>query len=263
MISASLRWLVAKGTRPGGLPIRLGVGAFGLLLVAVCSGATPPSGAIRETDKAGKPLVVVLNAPGCPLLISSTDSERLSAYDFNLGVVVVNAGLRPITFLAIRYCEYSGQSQVGSGFVGTAKGVIGSTSPNLGPGQSDEEELGGEHSQQAIERVEVAVDFVEFADGTTWGPDLYKNSRLLAGMRAGAREARAYLKGIFQYGGDYSLASATGAEHLPLEPPKNSDPEWERGFGLGKDTIQRRVRQAMEGTGREAAAKILNQPLDY
>jgi len=175
----------------------------------------------------------------------------------------VNAGLRPITFFAVRYREYSGKSQVASGFVANDRGVIGFTAPNLGPGQSDEVALGGEHSPQATERVEVAVDFVEFADRTTWGPDLYKNSRLLVGMRAGAREAQAYLKGILQSGGDYGLASATAAEHLPLEPPKNSDPEWERGFRLGKDTIQRRVRQAMESTGREAAAKILNKPLDY
>jgi len=64
MISVSLRWLVAKGTRRIGLPIRLGVGAFGILLVAMCSGATQSSRSTGETDKARKPLVIVVKAPG-------------------------------------------------------------------------------------------------------------------------------------------------------------------------------------------------------
>jgi len=141
-------------------------------------------------------------------------------------------------------------------------GVIGSSTPNLGSGQSSEEVLGALDSSQAIERVEVAVDFVEFADRTTWGPDRYRNAQILAGMRAGAREAQAYLKHVFQFAGDYGLASAVAAEHLPLEPPKESRPEWIRGFRLGTDTIRTRVKQAMESKGTEAAGKILNQPLD-
>jgi len=220
---------------------------------------------------------VVINPPDCPLRISSIDTDRLSAFHFDLGVVVVNRGERPISYYSITYSLYSGQSRDISGTVATGMGVIGSSAPNLGSGQSHEKELGvidsleassnlrGLHQAQrcgAIDHVEVAVDFVEFVDRTTWGPDLGKNAQILAGMRAGAREAHAYLKGVFESGGDSGLASATAAEHLPLEPPKNSGPEWKRGFRLGTDTIRTRVKQAMESKGTEAAAKILNQPLD-
>jgi hypothetical protein len=203
---------------------------------------------------------VVVDPPDCPLRISSIDSQRLSAYHFDLGVVVVNAGLRPITSYAITY-SLSGKCPV-SGFVASDMGVIGSSSSNLGSGQSGEEELGGLDSSQPTERVEVAVDFVEFADRTTWGPDLRRNAQRLAGTRTGAREAQAYLKGIFQSGGDYGLASAVSAEHLPLEPPEASGPEWKRGFTHGSDTIKWRVKKAIESEGSEAAAKILNQPLE-
>jgi hypothetical protein len=205
---------------------------------------------------------VVLNPPGCPLLISKTDTDQLTAYDLTFFVVVVNTGLHPITFYTIKYWEYSRESRMGSGSVSTAMGVIGSTTPNLGPGETSEAGLGGTSSPQPMDRVEVAVDFVEFADGTRWGPDYSRSAQTLAAMRAGAREAQAYLKGVFQFGGDSGLASAMAAKHLPLEAPKNSKFEWERGFTQGRDAIQRRVRQAMDAGGGDAVARILEQPLD-
>ena len=57
------------------------------------------------------------------------------------------------------------------------------------------------------------------------------------------------------------LASAVAAEHLPIEPPKESGPEWMRGFSLGSDNIKSRVEKAVESEGSEAAARVLNQPL--
>src|SRR5579862_8349013 len=119
MASASLRSLIATWTSHAGLLIRPGFATLGILLVTVSSrGATHSFGAVGQTDEAGKPRVIVLNPSDCPLLISSIDSTRLSAYHFDLGVVVVNTGVLPITSYAIRYSEHSGQSLVGSGFVG-------------------------------------------------------------------------------------------------------------------------------------------------
>ena len=261
MSSASSSSLIGGRTKRVGLLIRSAVAALGVLLVAVSSrGASHSSGAIGQSGEPGKPRVVVVNPPDCPLRISSIDSERLSAFHFTLGVVVVNAGTRPITAYAIRYSE-SGKCPV-SGFVAHYMGVIGSSASNLGSGQSSEALLGGLDSSQAIESVEVAVDFVEFADRTTWGPDLRKNAQTLAGMRAGAREAQAYLKHVFQFAKDYGLVSALAAEHLPLELPKGSGPEWIRGFRLGSDNIKSRVKKAVENEGSEAAARVLNQPLE-
>ena len=243
MTSASLGSVILRWTKRVGLLIRSGVAALGILLVAVSSrGASHSSGAISQTD-APKPRVVVINPPDCPLRISSIDSDRLSAFHLELGVVVVNLGVRPITSYAIRYSE-SGKCPA-SGVIACHMGVIGSSASNLGAGQSSEEVLGALDSSQAIESVEVAVDFVEFEDRTTWGPDQYRNAQILAGMRAGAREAQAYLKHVFQFAGDYGLASALAAEHLPIEPPKKSRPEWIRGFRIGSDTIKSRVKKAV------------------
>jgi len=243
--------------------IRSGAAALGVLLVAGFSqGATQSSRAIWQIYEPGKPRVVVINPPDCPLRISSIDTDRLSLLHLDLGVVVVNRGERPITYYAIRYSEYTAQGRDMSGSVASGMGIIGSSTPNLGSGQSDENELGVWDSCQGIDRVEVTLDFVEFADRTTWGPDLHKNAQLLAGMRAGAREAQAYLKHVFQFAGDYGLASALAAEHLPIEPPKKSRPEWIRGFRIGSDTIKSRVKKAVERAGSEAATKVLNQPLE-
>ena len=70
------------------------------------------------------------------------------------------------------------------------------------------------------------------------------------------------MKHVFQFARDYGLASALAAEHLPLEPPKESRPEWIRGFTLGSDNIKLRVKKAVESEGSEEAARVLNQPLE-
>src|SRR5262245_44813979 len=133
MISASLSLLMGRWTKRVGLLIRSGVAALGILLVAVSSqGANHSSVAIGQTGEPRKPRVVVVNPTDCPLRISSIDSDRLSAYHLELGVVVVNLGVRPITSYAIRYSE-SGKCPV-SGVVACYMGVIGSSTPNLGSG---------------------------------------------------------------------------------------------------------------------------------
>jgi hypothetical protein len=255
---------VAKGTGRVGIPIRSGVAALGILLVAMSSSAAPNIlAAPRQADSGLKPSVVIVSPPDCPLRISITGSSRLSSHVFDLDVLLANSGVLPITGYMITHSEYDGQSRVGSGSGGCFEGVLGSTDFPIGLGQSNEERLGIVFIGHAFDRVELAIDFIEFTDRTTWGPDQGRNAQILSGMRAGAREAQAYLRGVFQFAGSEGLTSALAAEHLPLGPPKNRDPQWERGFRTGADTIHTRAKQAMNDSNIDEVKSILNRPLDF
>jgi hypothetical protein len=267
MSSASLRSLLAKWT--SGLLIRSGAVAVGTLLLALPPRAAVHSpGSIGQIDEHGKPQVSVVTPADCPLLISGVDDSLLTAPDFELSFSVLNIGARPITWYTVRFSQYRGQSPAGSGDTTSYWGVIGPSTFNFAPGQWKEEVLSA-GGPKAVDRVELAVDFVEFADRTTWGPDLDRSGQMLSGMRSGARIAQAYLKNSLEARGSFGLATVVSPEHLLLEPYENNEPseknddwrQWTRGYRLGRDTIQRRVKQALESGRVEAAAAVLNQPI--
>ena len=250
-----------------GLLIRSGALTIAMfLLAAPLRAAARPPGPVGWTDEHEKPKVLVVTPQGCPLLISGVDDSLLTAHHFELSFYVLNIGARPITYFAVRYSAYRGQSALDSGDTATDKGAIGPGSLNLAPGQWEDGELGAVDSPDAIDRVELAVDFVETTDGTTWGPDLSKNGVRLSALRSGARTAQAYLKSTLEAKGSAGLVAAVSLEHLPLEPDENNEPSkkrdyWEWAYRLGRDTIHRRVKQAIEKGGAQAAVAILNAPI--
>ena len=254
-----------------GLLIRSGALTVAMFLLAapLRAAARPPS-PVGWTNESAKPRVLIVSLPGCPLLISGVDDSRLTAHHLELSFFVLNIGAQPITSYTIRYSEYRGESPAGSGDTSSSWGVLGPKTFNFPPGQWNDEVIGVTNEPEAIDRVELAVDFVEFTDRTVWGPDLDRNGQMLAGMRDGAAAAQAYLKQTLEARGSIGLMTAIVAEHLPLEPDqnnersvKNSDwQQWIRGYRLGRDTIKRKVKQAMESGGGSAAAAVLNQPID-
>ncbi|HYP20787.1 MAG TPA: hypothetical protein VEY08_11995 [Chloroflexia bacterium] len=115
------------------------------------------------------------------------------------------------------------------------------------------------------EKINVAVDFVEFGDGTTWGPDMSNYKDRLAGEREGAKAERRRLRELFG-------AKGQGALRDRLEAGEQGDsarPEaagrtvvWAEGYSSGVMALRHRVRQALQTGNPDNVRAELAKPYD-
>src|SRR5205085_6416571 len=115
---------------------------------------------------------------------------------------------------------------------------------------------------EPLEKIKVYVDFVEFDDGTTWGEDKSQSAELLAGQRAGARTALAYLNQGQKEGGLTALNKIGKLSSLPIAPPPNHSAQWLEGFRSGISIIQEQFQSALNIGNLNEAAAILRKPFD-
>lgn len=123
-------------------------------------------------------------------------------------------------------------------------------------------DIGEEGGYQKIpDDIKIAVDFVEFADGSTWGEDISKSAEQLAGLRAGAEASLEYLKNINKQNGIEAVINSL--EEIKVAPPETQSNIWKRGFGLGRMIIRIRLKSVYTKQGKEAAETELEKPFDY
>ncbi|HEX8117825.1 MAG TPA: hypothetical protein VF521_11185 [Pyrinomonadaceae bacterium] len=108
--------------------------------------------------------------------------------------------------------------------------------------------------------VQVWVDFVEFTDGTTWGPDATKYSEHLAGRRAGVRAEAGRLRELLKAGGGQAFAAALESTAAGPGRPAGKSKQWEDGFSVGVLLERGQVRRAYLGGGPAGAESELQQP---
>jgi hypothetical protein len=106
------------------------------------------------------------------------------------------------------------------------------------------------------------VDFVEFTDGTTWGADACQSAELLAGQRAGAREARKLLREVFDTGGADAVIETLKSGLPRAEPPPDRSRVWRHGFGSGFGGYVSRIKRADEEWGFTEIEYALGRPID-
>lgn len=215
----------------------------------------PPPAAER-----GKPAVKVREQQGSPLQVSmqtkwvSTDQQGLELY-----FVVTNAGERPVRAYTVRVGGVAeGEPGGGCFFHNTEKrGKV------LQPGRS-----AGRSTWRAIPlseprpEIDVAVDFVEFNDGSTWGGDTCQSAELLNGLRAGGRAAQREFKKKLDARGVEALLRELDDEDPALAPPEGRSAAWERGFEGGVSSLRERIRKAHDEGGEPDVEDALRRPFD-
>jgi hypothetical protein len=110
--------------------------------------------------------------------------------------------------------------------------------------------------------VELAVDFVEFADGTRWGDDTGKSGEMLDGLRAGGKAAiKRYREVLANEGAD---GVERALEVLNLTPPEsqNKSVKWVDGFNSGISTVKSRLTAARAKAGKDGIKRELDKPFD-
>lgn len=238
----------------------------GLLAVVIClfqsTGPFQAQGLQKnaEREQAIKsPLkVAVQRQTDVPIVIRVSSVDEIGTGSPQIAFMITNLGDRAIRAYTIRWEATIGSSH-SAGMVLTNINVRESI---FTPGQSRSESLSSlPSSTNPITRLVLTVDYVEFLDGASWGPDVEESAEMLAGQRAGARaEADHLLRRLNTRGPSSVIESYTADEPETLAPSGNSE-KWVQGFLSGRDTVRARLRNGKRSSLDEIRTE-LQRPFD-
>ena len=193
--------------------------------------------------------VSVKPQPGAPLRLSVLSDNTSNPSDRSVTVEVTNAGAKAIRAYSISQETTKGDEK-SNWLMFADTGVLGE---GLQAGQYSTDELSCPSSWDEDSRMSLAVDLVEFADGATWGPDAEKSSEILAGRRAGEREASRRLLKLYKEKGIQETIKSLDDRSLEVQAPDGYSPEWKEGFQNGQGGMARRLKGAK---GRGGAKQV-------
>ncbi|MBA3804890.1 MAG: hypothetical protein H0X14_04160 [Acidobacteria bacterium] len=111
-------------------------------------------------------------------------------------------------------------------------------------------------------KLELTVDFVEFADDTRWGEDTSKSGDRLDGIRAGGKAAIKKYGEILVSQGIGAVETALANTDLILRETRPKSDAWAKGFEIGVDMVKGRLVRAKEKKGRDEIRLELGKPFD-
>ena len=214
-----------------------------------------PSKASDET-----PPIIIASQPDSPLVI--TTSVRWAAPGrqvLDLYVVVTNQDVRSVR-------AYTTRIDIGTQNEPTRQ------CPNVNiysPGKvMKQEEKDGKSrfiapdKNMPLSPITVSVDYVEFADGSTWGPDTCQTVEYLNGERAGGETAIHWFQNLIKEKGIAAALDVIRNRNANVEKPYNPSAKWNEGFGFGVDVVGHRIMTAYQTEGEPEVALVLNKPYD-
>jgi hypothetical protein len=211
------------------------------------------SGAVR------RPRIQTQDQPDSPLGILSVRGDSATAHVPQVELVIVNRGVQAVRAYTIRYQTISGHSK-GGGMQLTSASSIESM---LQPGHTSSATVGeGTSYQDPIKKIVVSVDFVELADGATWGPDEYNSNDRLAGQRAGAQQTVEELMNLLNKEGPLAVMQSIERNIPAVAPPPGHSPEWLNAFDGGVGAIRERLKTAYNKSGIGVVESELRRPFD-
>ena len=207
-----------------------------------------------------EPSVTVIKQSGSPLLVQITYVDTSNPLQPRYGYSVTNVGDKPIRAYTI---EESTSLGPGAPVVHTTLSNIPAVVLLFKPYEVKQEQ-GGLSSTYKVPpiRVELTVDFVEFADGARWGDDTSESGDRLDGIRAGGKAAISMYRQILASQGVGGLERAlAGPDSIPREshPKSNS---WSGGFDIGVGIVKGRLIRAKEKKGQDEMRRELDKPFD-
>jgi hypothetical protein len=112
--------------------------------------------------------------------------------------------------------------------------------------------------------VKIAVAFVEFSDGSTWGSGVAHYAPMLAGVRAGAKAAYEYLQTVERNDGIDAVIKALD-ELANLPPPKEQSEKQGSNFTFrtGAKAVGQRIKEVYEKEGIKAVESELQNNTLY
>ena len=193
--------------------------------------------------------------PDAPLRLSILSDNTSNRNDRSITVEVTNAGTKAIRAYSISQ-ETTKDNEKSNWLLFSDTGVL---SEGLQAGQYSTDELSCPSSWDEDSRMSLAIDLVEFADGTIWGPDSEKSSEILAGRRAGEREAGKRLLKLYKEKGIQETIKSLEARSSEAQAPDGYSPEWKEGFQNGQSGMARRLKAAKGRGGTKQVEEELRK----
>ena len=214
---------------------------------------------VETSQNRGKPPTVITESPDdAPLHVITTTVESEKGQDFRLRVMVQNQSTKNIRAYAITSHPSTEKIQNGyTQFINLTKreGV-------WRPTEIKTIEI-NDPRQEPIVSVRIAVDFVEFSDGTTWGPDTSNSRDTLAGQREGARAEKQRVRQLLRDGGRAKVVKGIEEDIAPIDMPgSNRSPEWLNGFRSGSRSIRNRLKETLRFGDSAQLERELSKPFD-
>jgi len=209
---------------------------------------------VESTKSEASIQVIVKRQEQSPLLIQKSNINAADSFRPQVDFLIENRSSSPISAYAVAYEVSYGDS--------TAAGVtltdVGNPENILEPSQSRSETVSGlPATAKRVERITLIVDFVEFADGSSWGRDTHQSAERLSGHRAGKRAASQYYLELLELRGSSSVIQAYESERETILPPQGHSQKWEDGFRSGTNTVRARLQHAVKiGTSEEIKSEL-------
>lgn len=233
-----------------------------IAIVALCAISSSPQHALISQERLNAPQhpnIQIKDQPDSPLEILSAQGDSATIYVPQVELVIVNRSIQPVRAYTLRYQTFSNRSMGG----GTELTSISSVNSLLQPGYTISATVGeGASYTDPMKKIVVSVDFVEFADGTIWGPDESKSNESLAGQRAGAHQFIEHVMKQLSTDGPLAVMQSIEGSIADVVPPGGHSPEWLNGFNGGVGAMRVRLKAAYRKTGVSAIESELRRPFD-
>jgi hypothetical protein len=218
--------------------------------------STPMKQGQQPKDGGTAPHVAARLQPESPLRITVLSVEADEPLKPSIKLLLTNIGEQSIQAYTIRHDEATAGTK-SSGVI-----VTNAASPEsmFQPGQMKTEVINNIGYSQPLKKLVVAIDYVEFQDGTSWGEDTYKSKQRLAGNRAGAQAALDRLNSLAKKRG--SRAVVEELNNFEVLPPSDQTEEWVQGYETGVKAIRERIRHSYQWNGLDSISDELRKPFD-
>jgi hypothetical protein len=202
------------------------------------------------------PLISITPQGDSPLRILSTSIQPAEAQALSLQVIIQNQSGNKIRAYAIAFETATDKMQNGRAEFQNL------TTSIWEPTQITAIEFKDSQDEPFVS-VKLTVDFVEFSDGKTWGPDLHNSRDILAGQRAGAQLERQRLRQLLKRKGERAVIDDV-QEDIPADLSAIAGPDhssqWLIGFRSGMSAMRARLNRVRQSGLR--AESELGKPFD-
>lgn len=205
------------------------------------------------------PTVSIVSQQESPLLVTTGLVDATDPLSPQITYAIQNISNKPIrAFTVIEESATKSSRIKGSTLIN-----IMSAAKILQPGQIEQNTFIGHRFVEPLLTLTLSTDFVEFADGTTWGKDTQQAAENLAGQRAGGRETIKKLRELMLTQGNVQVANLVNGQKVEIiAPPTGRSESWRYGFQTGHNVVIRRLRVAYEKGGSRSLVSELHKQFD-
>jgi hypothetical protein len=190
-----------------------------------------------------------------PLVISALRTVSWDGHNLEVAMDLVNVSSKAIRAYAIKQAleteAYSSQVLFTSLDANNKEAL----QPNHMTTTFDVYQLSSPNDQ----RLNFSVDYVEFSDGTRWGPDSAKSAERSDGQRVAASLLSQRLIKILNNGGPGDVLAAIEKGEAKIEPPSGRSSEWQDGFRFGCKAIEERLKRTQSTDRLDQQLRELGQ----